>query len=188
MNTALKQRIDLMRAKIEGRAPVVEVHASTQLFVSPEPVSARLVSLAGVTNDDVILEPSAGTGAILRAILATAPDAQCDAVELNAVLWQHLRKAFETVAVTGCDFLHYMPEKRYSKIIMNPPFRNGLDIKHIQHALGLLKPGGVLTAVCLGGPRQEKAFRDSADVWEPLPRGTFAYTDVSTVIVRIVAD
>ncbi|EAQ6899150.1 class I SAM-dependent methyltransferase, partial [Salmonella enterica] len=24
-----------------------------------------------------------------------------------------------------------------------------------------------------------------ADVWEPLPRGTFTYTDVSTVLLRI---
>ncbi|EAO9488456.1 class I SAM-dependent methyltransferase, partial [Salmonella enterica] len=54
-----------------------------------------------------------------------------------------------------------------------------------QHALTLLEPGGILTAVCLNGPRQQKILRPLSDVWEPLPRGTFTYTDVSTVLLRI---
>lgn len=188
MHTALKQRIEMMRARIDGRAPVTEVHASTQLFVSPDPVCVRLVELADISDSDRILEPNAGTGAILRAVRASAPGAVCEAVELNAGLCQHLRREFAGVAVTCCDFLQFVPETRYSRILMNPPFGHAQDIRHIRHALDLLAPGGVLAAVCLNGPRQEKAFRERADIWEPLPRGTFSYTDVSTVIIRMVAD
>lgn len=86
MNTDLKQRIETMRAKLDERAPVVEVSAASQLFVTPEPACKRLVTLAEVKNTDYILEPSAGTGAILRAIKHAAPSARCDAVELNAAL------------------------------------------------------------------------------------------------------
>ncbi|SBZ41375.1 Uncharacterised protein [Klebsiella pneumoniae] len=38
---------------------------------------------------------------------------------------------------------------------------------------------------CLDGPRQQKALESLADVWEPLPRGTFTYTQVATAILRI---
>lgn len=188
MHTALKQRIEMMRGKIDRGVPVVEVPASSQLFVTSENECARLVDLAGISADDSILEPSAGTGAILRAIRATAPDAVCDAIELNGALCGFLKQEFEGVNVICGDFLQYPDggtETRYSRIIMNPPFNQGADIKHILHASSLLKPGGILTAVCLDGPRQNEKLKPLADHWERLPRGTFAYTDVATVIMRL---
>ncbi|ENO7736384.1 class I SAM-dependent methyltransferase, partial [Salmonella enterica] len=103
----------------------------------------------------------------------------------NAALAAHLRAAFPGVNVWCGDFLEYQPESLWTKILMNPPFQHAQDIRHIQHALTLLEPGGILTAVCLNGPRQQKILRPLSDVWEPLPRGTFTYTDVSTVLLRI---
>ncbi|OCJ37362.1 methyltransferase [Serratia sp. 14-2641] len=185
MHTALKQRIEMMRGKIQQSSPVMTVPASSQVFVTPENICHRLVSLAGITDQDTILEPSAGTGAILRAIRAVAPAAACDAVELNAQLCDYLRREFDDVNVICCDFLHYAPQKRYSHIIMNPPFNRAADIHHIQHACTLLKPGGVLTAICLNGPRQNEILKPLAEHWEPLPGGLFAYTGVSTAILRL---
>jgi 16S rRNA G1207 methylase RsmC len=106
-------------------------------------------------------------------------------VELNADLVRHLRENFPGVSVWQGDFLEYRPENHYSKIIMNPPFHHAQDIRHIQRAVTLLAPGGVVAAVCLNGPRQQSILKPLSDVWEPLPRGTFAYTDVSTVLLRI---
>ncbi|PVZ84161.1 SAM-dependent methyltransferase [Serratia sp. S1B] len=190
MNTALKQRIEMMRGKIEQKTPVIAVAASSQLFVTPERECNRLVELACIGDDDYILEPSAGTGAILRAIKATAPNAACDAIEMNAGLFDFLRKDFEGVNVICCDFLQYVEPvgKQYSRIIMNPPFNQGSDIKHIMHGLSFLKSGGILTAICLNGPRQKDKLKNMADYWEELPPRTFAYTDVSTVIMRITVD
>jgi hypothetical protein len=42
---------------------------------------------------------------------------------------------------------------------MNPPFANADDIKHIMHALKMLKPGGRLVAICANGPRQNDKLR-----------------------------
>ncbi len=51
----------------------------------------------------------------------------------------------------------------------------------------LLRPGGVLVAVCLNGPRQQEKLLPFSDVREELSRGTFAYTDVPTMIIRLRA-
>lgn len=86
MHSQLRERIRLMRARLDNAAPVAEIRAESQLFVTPAPVCDRLVMLAEISNRDHILEPSAGTGAILRAIRDTAPGAMCDAVEINSGL------------------------------------------------------------------------------------------------------
>ncbi|SXL96986.1 transposase [Klebsiella pneumoniae] len=119
------------------------------------------------------------------AIRDAVPRAKCDAVELHAGLARHLQAHFPEVRIWCGDFLEYHPERRYTRIIMNPPFNRGDDIRHIRRALTLLEPGGILTGICLDGPRQQKALESLADVWEPLPRGTFTYTQVATAILRI---
>ncbi|WP_261658231.1 class I SAM-dependent methyltransferase, partial [Erwinia mallotivora] len=130
-------------------------------------------------------EPSAGTGAILRAVLDAAPGISCEAVEMHIALARQLATAFPAVPVHNQDFLHWSPETRYSLIVMNPPFRNGADIRHIRHAQSLLAPGGRLVAVCAAGSRQQRDLLPDAVHSERLPRGAFAYTDVATMIVRI---
>ncbi|ELD85615.1 hypothetical protein A197_00118 [Escherichia coli KTE236] len=62
MHSQLKERIRLMRARLDNAAPVAEIRAESQLFVTPAPVCDRLVTLAEISNRDHILEPSAGTG------------------------------------------------------------------------------------------------------------------------------
>mgnify|MGYP001447643461 FL=1 len=57
----------------------------------------------------------------------------------------------------GTDFLEYEPERCYTdgdikfdgydRILMNPPFENGADRTHIQHAFELLAPRGKLVAI-----------------------------------------
>ncbi len=112
MHHDLKHRIQAMRDKLEGRAPVAEIQGSSQLFVTPSPECRRLVELADVRETDRILEPSAGTGAILRAIRDAVPRAKCDAVELHAGLARHLRGAFPG----GPDLV-----RRFSRISSGAP-------------------------------------------------------------------
>ncbi|EGO7830391.1 class I SAM-dependent methyltransferase, partial [Escherichia coli] len=91
------------------------------------------------------------------------------------------------VRVQCGDFMEWQPAQYYSRVIMNPPFSHGQDIRHILRAFSLLRPGGVLVAVCLNGPRQQEKLLPFSDVREELPRGTFAYTDVPTMIIRLRA-
>ncbi|EQC1334627.1 class I SAM-dependent methyltransferase, partial [Escherichia coli] len=116
-----------------------------------------------------------------------APGAMCDAVEINSGLVRYLRENFNGVRVQCCDFMEWQPAQYYSRVIMNPPFSHGQDIRHILRAFSLLRPGGVLVAVCLNGPRQQEKLLPFSDVREELPRGTFAYTRVPTMIIRLRA-
>ena len=56
---------------------------------------------------------------------------------------------------------------------MNPPFKNGLDIKHIKHAMSFLDNEGILVSVCANGPRQNEQLKPLAAHWEELSTGTF---------------
>lgn len=70
---------------------------------------------------------------------------------------------------------------------MNPPFVNGEDIKHVEHALTMLKDGGRLVAICANGPRQREQLMPQADQWIDLPEGSFkdSGTNVNAAILVI---
>ncbi len=93
-----------------------------------------------------ILEPEAGSGALADGIKERWPEARIDCIEVN---W-NLRKILELKGYTlvGHDFLEFEGEPVYDAVIMNPPFENGQDGIHIQHAYSLLAPGGTLVSVC----------------------------------------
>ena len=94
-----------------------------------------------------VLEPSAGLGAIARP--AAARGAQVNCIELDHRLAGKLREAGFTVQ--AADFLEVAPVPEYDRVLMNPPFAGQADIRHVTHALGFLKPGGVLVAVMSAG-------------------------------------
>lgn len=114
----------------------------------------------------------------------------CHAVEENEPLCGHIRRRCPSAIVTCADFLQQGPADfavQFDAVVMNPPFSGAADIRHIRHALQLLRPGGVLVAVCANGPRQRDALAAWADHWEDLPPGTFANagTMVRTAVLRI---
>jgi SAM-dependent methyltransferase len=171
--------------KTNGTAPRVVV--AHQLFQTPEPLAARLVSLLGDVRGLSVLEPSAGLGRLADALFdAGARDIQ--AVEINAdcvaVLnerpWLHVMHAdFLAVTVGSLGY--------FDAVAMNPPFVRAIDIKHVQHALQFLKPGGRLAGICAGGPRQEREIQPLCDSWERLPPGAFTEsgTEVATFLFSI---
>jgi DNA invertase Pin-like site-specific DNA recombinase/protein-L-isoaspartate O-methyltransferase len=162
----------------------VQVVAAPQLFPTPPDVAARMVELADlpVCNQSLrILEPSAGTGRLIDAAFTHA--GQIVAVEKNYSLAERLRTSYATVNVQCEDFLECNGNLgKFDRVLMNPPFENGSDIKHIQHAITFLKPGGRLVAICANGPRQTAILQPLATEWEELPERTFAGTGVRTVL------
>ena len=156
----------------------VQVAVAPQLFPTPPALAARMVELAGIEAGDRVLEPSAGTGNLAKAIRSAVPDAHLDLIEIDPRLCSILKTSgFE---VSCCDFLAAsMPvcpdsEDGHDCVLMNPPFSKGQDVAHILHALKFLKPGGRLVALCANGPRQQAELRPLATNWEELPEGTFA--------------
>jgi len=166
----------------------VQVAVAPQLFPTPPALAARMAELAGIEYHDRVLEPSAGTGNILRAIVDAEPTAEIHAVEINRALCDALPAGLMADGEALCaDFLECTTEQlgRFRRIVMNPPFADGSDIKHIKHALHFLEPGGCLVAICADGPRQQAELRPLAATWEELPAGTFADTNVRAVLMTV---
>jgi protein-L-isoaspartate O-methyltransferase len=168
----------------------VQVVTANQLFPTPPELAKRLVELADIQPGNRVLEPSAGTGNLLRAM----PE-HCEsvAIEIDPKLSSRLRAFDEAyphlVSVwVGKDFLECTGEflGMFDRIVMNPPFERGSDIKHIKHAMGFLRPGGKLVAICAAGPRQRDELSTLGE-WIDLPDGSFKEqgTNVSTAIVVI---
>lgn len=173
----------------------VTFQVAPELFETPTELSNRMAEMLDLQDLDKILEPEAGKGSLIRS---------CDnigsitAVEVNSQLCNFLRSSFSKAEIICDDFLNLTPEElgTFDKILMNPPFSDSQDIKHITHAFSFLKKGGVLVAIACEGPffrqdRKSTAFRNflelnGAEIIK-LPEGTFKQsgTMVNTRLIRI---
>lgn len=161
---------------------IVAVDKFTECHVTPPDVAARMVRyLGGCPGSSTrVLEPSAGTGNLSRALIAAGYDpAQIVQVEKHIRLSQGLHSF--GIVVNSC-FLEYAETAcrgatRFERVVMNPPFS---DVrKHVAAAVGLLAPCGMLVALV------PVTFRGGEEL-ETLPPDTFAHAKVHTKIVRIV--
>jgi hypothetical protein len=99
------------------------------------------------------LEPSAGKGAILKELIKTG--CLVDAVEYSEERSKHLRQMLDDIEAYWVtlwetwDFLTFQAGQSevYDYIYMNPPFSKRREIDHVNHALDLLKTGGLLVAI-----------------------------------------
>jgi len=165
-------------------------------FPTPKPVISRMLDLAEIAPGHRVLEPSAGKGDILDMLRTQHPDAAVTAVEINGTLFDVLEAKGHQVERE--DFLEHHGE--YDRVIMNPPFENSSDIKHVRHAFDQLAAAGRVVAVMSEGPffrqdRKANEFRkwldDLGGESEQLPddafRGVEAFreTGVRTRIVWV---
>ncbi len=110
---------------------------------TPDWIADIMAGLAGIEAETLVLEPSAGQGALLMAIRRAGGLA--DYYELN-------RANFEACKAAGfamgwnADFLRQDPDGAlsYEAILMNPPMR-GSD--HVLHAFKFLSQGAKLVAL-----------------------------------------
>jgi hypothetical protein len=116
-----------------------------QFFATPEKLADELVYLADLKEHDTILEPSAGQGAIIRAInkaCSVVPDCY-ELMDVNATI---LNKSGLRFNFIGNDFFEHNG-KTYSKIIANPPFTKNQDIDHLKTMYNCLSTGGRLVCI-----------------------------------------
>lgn len=165
------------KAKQLERTLIGNKGIGNDFFPTPKATAQRMVAEAGIEPGMSVLEPSAGNGNIADAIRAAGVNP--DVVEQSPKLREILdAKGFNLV---GHDFMD-VQDGHYDRIVMNPPFSNGQDAEHIQHAYTLLKPGGHLIAIAGEGiffrnDAKATAFREWLDehggTSEKLPEGTF---------------
>lgn len=197
--TAERQQHEAEAAKLEalkaGIKAGVQVVAVPDLFATPPELARQVVELAELEPGHRVLEPSAGTGNLLGAMggamFGHNPErGEVVGVEVNGNLLEHLRREFPLTDFRQADFLTCNGDLgKFDRIVMNPPFSGGADIKHIQHARTFLKPGGKLVAICANGPRQQAQLQPEADAWIDLPAGSFkdAGTNVNAAICIFTA-
>lgn len=172
-----------------------EWQESNHFFPTPDDLAKRVVELCEIGKDDIVLEPSAGQGGLLKHIpnckrlIPIEKDAHNVKV-LNSKGHGAIRASFEDAVSGG-----YVESP--TKVVMNPPFFGQLDIKHILLAYDIMQDGGTLVAIMSENnlyyetelTREFRKFLEDvgAEVIS-VPFGEFSSsgTMVYTVIIKIV--
>ena len=139
-----------------------DVQQRYQQFSTPLPIACAVAAAAAARPDDVVLEPSAGTGtlAVLAALaLDPAAGGRLALNELAATRARLLQLAFPAAEVTRHDaelIADTLPNLHPSLVVMNPPFsraagrstvQSETDLRHVHAAYRALRAGGRLVAV-----------------------------------------
>ena len=197
--------IERLREAI-GSGETINVQQVTQFFPTPAHLAARMAAIFEIKDGHRFLEPSAGHGALAKALFCEAVNSklsiECSMIELDEANTKVLATDDYFNRVPRCsafimqrDFLQcQIPARGYEfdGVLMNPPFSRGDDIKHILHAWEFLKVGGKRVALCANGPKQNAILKPWSEslggTWEVLPAGTFKDsgakgTNIETVLL-----
>ena len=165
---------------------------SGDFFETPPGIARDLVERAKIRSDSVVLEPSAGLGAIAREIAKAEP--------ARLILNEKDPSRAEKMRAVGLDvFVGDFLTSCYQgvdRIVMNPPFAMQQDVEHAHRALDVLVPGGILVSVMSAGARFRTTRRaiglrervaDMGGTFEDLPDGSFAEsgTNVRTCVLTV---
>lgn len=181
-------------AEEEGaqRKPGTEVAKDLQFYWSPKAVIDAAIDFAGIYErhsyrDEPlppawrVLEPSCGDGRILDALKAKG----CAVFGVE----YHAGRAAEARAkgydVLTANFLETVARPDFDFVVMNPPFYGRHYLKHVNHALGFLKPGGTLVSIL-----PATAWYDHGELkgeWRDLPVASFSEsgTNVPTGMIKM---
>jgi predicted RNA methylase len=117
-----------------------------------EPATARRIAefaLRGMPDRPLhVLEPSAGQGALARALLEFRPDLHLTCIDVDPRHAAALIERFPSARVVCADFLLFdpfdalfdpfdapAPSCRFDLCVMNPPFEGGQVAQHAMHAM-----------------------------------------------------
>lgn len=181
-------------AKIQGGVKV-NLQKEFQAFYTPKELAEEIAwhLFMPRTGQVRVLEPSAGRGALVKAVLMVNPDAVIDVYELNPLNRPYL-DALPNVTFLAEDFLAHESGAIYDYIIANPPFAGNADIDHFCRMYEHLSPGGRMAVIMskhwqISDGRKEKAFlawleQEEAEISD-IPPGAFkeSGTNVATCLV-----
>jgi len=167
-------------------------------YATQEPVVSTILDGVYFPDGAHVLEPSAGTGNIVRELLHRGM--RVDAVEVDpgrVRVLQEMERQIHGLTVTHANFLQMVARPIYTHVVMNPPFHGTHYMQHVMHAFDFLAPGGVLVSILpatveFGESKKHEAFRkwveqhkDNYSAFRDLPIESFASsgTRINTVYV-----
>jgi predicted RNA methylase len=172
-------------------------------FPTPDALVARMVAALDMvrTPNATVLEPSAGDGRIVAAVLAAYPECGVTWVEIDEDRADLIPTNRRAKGYRG-DFLAWPPAGKalnFDFVIMNPPFavpgNKDAFIDHVEHAYAMLRPGGRLVAIVPESIRTRttksytrlRTLFESQGSWEDVDAGTFkeSGTGVNTIMVTV---
>lgn len=176
--------------ELAGRE-AVRVVSAFNLFQTPEAIADLMVRTGAPRDGERWLEPSAGLGRLYRAIRYRS-SAHVTLVEQARQCAAELYRETQgdsNATLLERDFLQCTAEQfggLFDGILMNPPFKSATDIRHIRHALTLLRSGGRIVSLCYAGPRQRAAFENRNEwKWKDLEPGSFRSEGTDAAVAMI---
>ena len=148
---------------------------SHQYYPTPPQLAATVVALAEIGDLDECLEPSAGTGGIADLL----PQSRTTCLDISPLHCKVLTaKGFSTVCA---DFLAWEPGRRWSRIVMNPPFSDGRALAHLEKAASLLSDTGRLVAILPASYKGKTLVPGFEHQWGKTHQGEFSGTSISVI-------
>lgn len=160
-----------------------------QFYPTPQAVIEYALDAAGIYKDTgyrdqsrpmpSVLEPSCGDGRIMDEVKRRGYPVFGFEV--------HAGRAAETRAkghhVMTTNFLDFPPREEYDIVVMNPPFYGRHYVKHVNHAMKFLRPGGKLVSILPATAHYDHG--ELTGYWQDLPVGSFSEsgTNVPTGIL-----
>lgn len=116
-----------------------------KFFTYPE-TADFMVKLLDPKSFELILEPSAGNGALVKALRKVSKKSYIHAIELNKKWEPYLKKISDSYEIA--DFLTAKTLNIFDKCIANPPFGNGVNLEdHFSCILSIVKKGGKIVMI-----------------------------------------
>lgn len=171
-------RAVIFRVLAEGTIPD---RVATQFYASSERLACDARDLLEVGDDDICLEPSAGTGALATML----PPARTTCVEISGLRCEVLRaRGFQA---DQADFIEWAAAarakpKRFTRVLMNPPFSDGRALAHLREAATLVASGGRLVAILPASMRGKELLDGWEGEWSSVYANEFSGTDVCVAI------
>ena len=195
--------VNLFRKVLEtGEFP--DLYPNPIFYECPDDVLSRILTLANLQPNDVVLEPTAGNGKIVFAVRdAGIAGVECTAVELDWYGWREIERSNENKkhrvkihAIWG-DFqnprrLRLPAGKKYNVVLCVPPIWNETEIRILNRAYDELEPDGRFIGVVSpflentshpSARRFKKILDDHLAYFEELPK----IDEIPDVKMRIVS-
>jgi len=166
-------------------------------FPTPDNIIDEMIAHAKLDNYMSVLEPSCGIGSIADKVRNEYPEIALVMVEQHYSLAEICE--LKGYNVLNDDIFAINFNVRFDRILMNPPFENKQDIKHVLHCYNtFLEEGGILVSVMSAGvmnntDKLSEDFREFVDAHGYFiemgqqfnKSNAFRNTGVNTVLVII---